>query len=87
MTNALLADWDTPFEVPPFDAMADADFAPAMAVALEAGREAIAAIAWFSLVTVLMVRTKNVWDCVVAHAVTNLLLGIYVIWFEQWQLW
>ena len=49
--------------------------------------EAIAAIAWFSLVTLLMVRTKNVWDCVVAHAVTNFLLGVYVIWFEQWQLW
>ena len=49
--------------------------------------EAIASIAWFSLVTLLMVRTKNVWDCVVAHAVTNLLLGLYVIWFEQWQLW
>ena len=49
--------------------------------------EAIAAIAWFSLVTLMMVRTKNVWDCVVAHAVTNLLLGVYVIWFEQWQLW
>ncbi len=49
--------------------------------------EAIAAIAWFSLVTLLMVKTKNVWDCVVAHAVTNFLLGVYVIWFAQWQLW
>ena len=49
--------------------------------------EALAAIAWFSLVTWLMVRTGNVWDCVVAHAVTNLLLGIYVIAFAQWQLW
>jgi CAAX prenyl protease-like protein len=49
--------------------------------------EAFAAIAWFSLVTWLMLRTGNVWDCVVAHAVTNLLLGLYVIWFAQWQLW
>ena len=49
--------------------------------------EAIAAIAWFSLVTWLMLKTGNVWDCVVAHAVTNLLLGLYVIWFAQWQLW
>ena len=49
--------------------------------------EALAAIGWFSLVTLLMLKTGNVWDCVVAHAVTNLLLGIYVIWFAQWQLW
>ena len=49
--------------------------------------EAIAAFLWFGLVTWLMVRTNNLWDCVVAHAVTNLLLGIYVIWFSQWQLW
>ncbi|MFK7769105.1 MAG: CAAX prenyl protease-related protein [Mariniblastus sp.] len=49
--------------------------------------EAIAAFAWFGLVTWLMNRTGNLWDCVVAHAVTNLLLGIYVVWFSQWQLW
>lgn len=49
--------------------------------------EAIAAIVWFSLVTWLMLKTGNLWDCVVAHAVTNLLLGGYVIWFSQWHLW
>lgn len=49
--------------------------------------EAFAAIAWFGLVTWLMVRTGNLWDCVVAHAVTNLLLGIYVVKFSAWQLW
>lgn len=49
--------------------------------------EAIAAFLWFGLVTWLMVRTGNLWDCVVAHGVTNLLLGIYVIWFAQWHLW
>jgi len=41
--------------------------------------EVFAAVAWFSLVTWLMVRTRNIWDCVVAHAVTNLLLGVYVV--------
>ncbi len=48
--------------------------------------ELLAAFVWFSMVTWLMVRTKNIWDCVVAHGVTNLLLGIYVVWFDQWQL-
>ena len=49
--------------------------------------EAIAAFLWFGLVTWLMVRTGNLWDCVVAHGVTNLLLGVYVISSGQWQLW
>lgn len=49
--------------------------------------EALAAAAWFGMVTWLMVRTRNLWDCVVAHAVTNLLLGIYVVTWQQWSLW
>ncbi len=49
--------------------------------------ELLAAFVWFSLVTWLMMRTRNIWDCVAAHAVTNLLLGIYVVTQHQWQLW
>lgn len=48
--------------------------------------ELIAAAVWFSLVTWLMIRTRNIWDCVVAHAITNLLLGIYVVTSDNWQL-
>lgn len=48
--------------------------------------ELLAAIAWFSLVTWLMLRTKNIWDCVAAHAVTNLLLGVYVVATNNWHL-
>jgi len=48
--------------------------------------ELFAALVWFSMVTWLMVRTRNIWDCVVAHAVTNLLLGVYVIASGDWQL-
>jgi len=48
--------------------------------------ELLAAAVWFSLITWLMVRTRNLWDCVAAHAVTNLLLGIYVVLSGQWQL-
>lgn len=48
--------------------------------------ELLAAFVWFSLVSWLMVRTKNIWDCVVAHGVTNFLLGVYVVMFDQWQL-
>ena len=49
--------------------------------------EAIAAFLWFGMVTLLMRRTGNLWDCVIAHGVTNLLLGIYVVRYEAWQLW
>ena len=49
--------------------------------------ELLAALVWFSLVTWLMVRTGNFWDCVVAHMTTNLMLGLYVVVYSQWQLW
>ena len=44
MTNPLRKTWDTPFELPPFDLIEDAHFAPAVDAALEESRAAIAAI-------------------------------------------
>ena len=41
--------------------------------------EALAAAVWFGMIHWLYLRTKNIWDCVAAHAVTNLLLGLYVL--------
>ncbi len=46
--------------------------------------EMVAAAVWFSMVTWLMVKTKNFWDCVVAHAVTNFLLGMYAWNSGEW---
>jgi uncharacterized protein len=34
-----------------------------------------------------MVRTKNLADCILAHAVTNATLGAYVLLAGQWQYW
>ena len=45
MTNPLLTDWDTPFGLPPFAAINDDDFAPAVAAALDESRANIADIA------------------------------------------
>jgi peptidyl-dipeptidase Dcp len=45
MTNPLLADWQTEFQLPPFGQISDADFAPAFDAAIEAGRAAHADIA------------------------------------------
>ncbi len=48
--------------------------------------ELLAALLWFSLITWLMLRTRNIWDCVAAHAITNLILGIYVVYSGNWRL-
>ncbi|ABG30852.1 M3 family peptidase [Roseobacter denitrificans] len=45
MTNPLLQDWATPFQIAPFDVISDADFAPALDTALAAHRSEIDAIA------------------------------------------
>ncbi len=34
-----------------------------------------------------MMRTRNLWDCILAHAVTNGALGAYVVLAGQWQYW
>lgn len=34
-----------------------------------------------------LVRTRNLADCMLAHAVTNALLAGYVLRFDQWQFW
>ena len=45
MTNPLLAPWQAEFNLPPFEQIRDADFAPAFDAALGAGRAAYGAIA------------------------------------------
>ena len=47
----------------------------------------LAAIAWGAMINLLYQRTANVWACVVMHAVTNMLLGIYILTTGHWQLW
>lgn len=51
--------------------------------------EVFAAAAWFGLMVWLYWKTKNIWDCVVAHITTNALLGAYVLASSNpaaWQL-
>ena len=49
--------------------------------------EPLAAALWFSLITLLYVRTRNIWDCVVAHGVTNGMMGLYILAYRDWTLW
>lgn len=49
--------------------------------------ELLAAIAWGALVNDVYRRTANLWACVMMHAVTNGLLGGYILLTANWQLW
>jgi len=49
--------------------------------------ELLAALAWGAAINLLFYQTKNLWACIVAHAVTNLLLGVYILAVDAWQLW
>jgi CAAX prenyl protease-like protein len=67
------------WEVPVGDVTLLAVVAGTLVPILMHPQEAIAALVWFSAVMWLMTRTRSIWDCILAHAVTNLLMGIYVI--------
>ena len=49
--------------------------------------ELLAAIVWTAHINGLLYSTRNLWACVLAHAVTNLLLGIYILVVQDWSLW
>jgi uncharacterized protein len=83
MRFVMAADW---WKVP-FGKVTPAAVAVGTILPMLSHPELLAAAVWFSMITWLMVRTRNFWDCVVAHAVTNLLLGIYVVWQGAWTLW
>jgi len=74
--------WDVPFGKVNNLAIALGTVVPMM---MHPG-ELLAAAVWFSMITWLMLRTRNLWDCVAAHALTNLILGLYVVWTGAWRL-
>ena len=49
--------------------------------------ETAAALVWFGMITWMYLKTKNIWDCVVAHSVTNGLLAVFVLATGTWALW
>ena len=34
-----------------------------------------------------MIRTRNLWDCILAHSATNACLAAFVIGWNQWHYW
>ena len=49
--------------------------------------EWIAAAVYCSLLNILLYWKRDLWNCIVAHGTSNLLLGIYVIYYRTWELW
>jgi uncharacterized protein len=47
----------------------------------------LTALCYALLIGWLLVKTKSLGACIVCHAVTNLLLAVYVLAFKQWQYW
>lgn len=47
----------------------------------------IAAFVTGALYNCVAYRTKSVGSCVLAHALTNLLLGVWIMWTKQWGFW
>jgi len=47
----------------------------------------LTAIVWGAMVGWLLVYTKSLGACIIAHAVTNLLLAVYVLVYRDWAFW
>jgi CAAX prenyl protease-like protein len=47
----------------------------------------LTAIVWAFMIGGLLAYTKSLGACIIAHATTNLLLGVYVLYSKQWSLW
>src|SRR6516162_4139170 len=40
-----------------------------------------------AIYNLLLFKTRRLWPCVLAHGVTNLLLGVHVLVTQEWQWW
>jgi len=47
----------------------------------------LTSIVWAAMVAGLLVYTKSLGACIIAHAVTNLLLAVYVLRTKDWAFW
>lgn len=47
----------------------------------------LGAIIWALLISWVLVRTKSLTACILVHATSNLLLGIYIMTTRQWGFW
>jgi CAAX prenyl protease-like protein len=55
--------------------------------ALVHGNWWLSAVVWGLMIAVLLVTTKSLGACIIAHGVTNLLLALYVLKTHDWAFW
>ncbi len=58
-----------------------------LAFSLAHGNFWLTSIVWAFMVGGLLAYTRSLGACIVAHAVTNLLLGVHVLQTKQWFFW
>ncbi len=51
------------------------------------GHWCVTAAVWGAMIAALLIYTKSLGACILMHATTNLLLGIYVLWTRDWSFW
>jgi hypothetical protein len=49
--------------------------------------EWMTAIVWGLMIGALLILTRSLGACIIMHAVTNFLLGAYVLWTNDWKFW
>ena len=59
----------------------------AIAFSLVHGNWWLTSIVWALMIGVLLIKTRSLGACIVAHATTNLLLAAYVVTSQQWFFW
>jgi CAAX prenyl protease-like protein len=58
-----------------------------VAFAIVHGNWWLTSIVWALMIAGLLVYTKSLGACIIAHATTNLLLGVYVLKTHDWAFW
>ncbi|MCS7033661.1 MAG: CAAX prenyl protease-related protein [Phycisphaerae bacterium] len=62
-------------------------FGVAFVFAVVHGNWWLTSIVWALLIGWLLLRTKSIGACIVAHSTTNFLLGAYVLYTRDWSFW
>jgi CAAX prenyl protease-like protein len=62
-------------------------FGVAAVFAIVHGNWWLTSIVWALMISWLLVRTRSIGACIIAHATTNFLLGAYVLYTRDWSFW
>ena len=49
--------------------------------------QGLTAVVWGLMIAGLLISTRSLGACILMHATTNLLLGIWVVWQHDWAFW